>query len=269
MPTESSANISLALELTSRIGSVALGRANQFLGSEIVQKHSRHHDDVMPAVDRLFARFHFTPEQLNQIFVSIGPGGFTGVRQAVTTAKLLAFATRARILAVPTTTVVAETITIPNQNDDTSSEQPPTLIVALASKRGTSWCAQYTPQLDTALQSRYWKPTGEAHIADLASIIQTTDRPLIIAADFIEDSIRSELTTDPDISIRSPAPTAEACWHAAQRLSRTENPIRESPNNNTLHNNPNAPFTDPLALVPFYGREPEAVRLWKSRSAKS
>jgi len=262
------ANLSLAIELTSRTGSIAIGCADEFFGSEIIPKRSRHHDDVMPAVDRLFSRFQFTPEQLAQIFVSIGPGGFTGLRQAVTTAKLLAFATGARILAIPTTTVVAETITITKeQGENTLNKRPLALIVALASKRGTSWCAQYTPQCEPASQAPYWKLTGEAHLTELAHLNTKCNRPLIIAADFIDESLKARLATDPEISIQSPAPTAEACCRAAQRLTRLANTNGESTDNHTDNDNHNTIDIDPFALVPLYGREPEAVRLWKSHAS--
>jgi len=71
---------------------------------------ARHGDDLMPAIDRLCAREGAPPHALTRVVVSLGPGGYTGVRIAITTAKLLAEATGAALVGVPTPDVVGASL---------------------------------------------------------------------------------------------------------------------------------------------------------------
>ncbi len=71
---------------------------------------TRHGDDLAPAIDRLCARAGVAPADLARVVVSLGPGGYTGVRIAVTTAKLIAEAAGAELVGVPTAEVVAASL---------------------------------------------------------------------------------------------------------------------------------------------------------------
>ncbi|MCA9297968.1 MAG: tRNA (adenosine(37)-N6)-threonylcarbamoyltransferase complex dimerization subunit type 1 TsaB [Phycisphaerales bacterium] len=86
---------------------------------EPLRAGGRHDDDLMPAIDRL------RPGAFDRIAVSVGPGGFTGIRVACTVANMIAEVTGCGRVAVPTALVVA-------QGDDRR------VGVALASKRETS-----------------------------------------------------------------------------------------------------------------------------------
>lgn len=86
---------------------VALGRDRELLGVEPIGPQSRHDDALLPAIDRLTRRLDFAPRDIARIAVSVGPGGFTGLRIAVAAAKLIALANNAKCIAVPTAHVVA------------------------------------------------------------------------------------------------------------------------------------------------------------------
>ena len=99
------------------------------LDAEPLRPTGRHDDDLMPAIARLTARLELDPSALQAIAVCIGPGGYTGLRLAVVTAKMLALATGARPIPVQAAAVAALGLA-----DDPA-------LVLLASKRAAAWAA--------------------------------------------------------------------------------------------------------------------------------
>jgi tRNA threonylcarbamoyl adenosine modification protein YeaZ len=85
------------------------GAALEVLGSEPIALRPNE-DDLVPAIDRLFGRLGLSPRALTHVAVSVGPGGYTAVRVAVAAAKMIAEATGAQCLPVPTALVVARRI---------------------------------------------------------------------------------------------------------------------------------------------------------------
>ncbi len=106
---------------------VAIARHGAEPDTELLNETGRHDDDLMPAIDRLFSRAGARPSDLTAIAVSIGPGGYTSLRIAIATAKLLSFATGARVHPVPSALAAAFLVAPPQ----------PTL-VCLASKGDTA-----------------------------------------------------------------------------------------------------------------------------------
>jgi len=100
--------MNLALEATDRGGSIALGREGDLL--DLVYENSRttHSERLMPAVERLFDKQDKSLESLDRIAVARGPGSFTAIRLAVTTAKTLAMVCEAELLAPSTLRAMAE-----------------------------------------------------------------------------------------------------------------------------------------------------------------
>src|SRR5213592_2539035 len=92
----------LAIETSGKIGSIALADASRVLCEEQFEHGLQHAAKMIPMIDRLCAAQGWKPRDIEHVYVSIGPGSFTGLRIAVTAAKTLAFATGAKIVAVPT-----------------------------------------------------------------------------------------------------------------------------------------------------------------------
>ena len=86
---------------------VALLRAGEVLGVEAIATGNAQHDDLMRAIDSLCRRCGVTPREIARVVVSMGPGGFTNVRIAVTCARMIAEVTGAQLVGVPTAMVVA------------------------------------------------------------------------------------------------------------------------------------------------------------------
>lgn len=80
---------------------------------EWLQTVGRHEDDLMPAIDRLTRRLGIGARDFSRIAVSIGPGGYTGLRVAVTTANLIAATSGAAVIGVPTAEALARRVTGP------------------------------------------------------------------------------------------------------------------------------------------------------------
>lgn len=72
------------------------------LGVEWLRTLGRHEDDLMPGIDRLARRVGVTPRSITRVAVSLGPGGYTGLRVASTTGSMIAEALGAECVGVPT-----------------------------------------------------------------------------------------------------------------------------------------------------------------------
>ncbi len=85
---------------------VALVRAGgssfEVLASGIIRSENRHDDALMPEIDRIVRDAGCSPGDLERVAVSVGPGGYTSTRIAVTTAKIICRFTGARAVPVPT-----------------------------------------------------------------------------------------------------------------------------------------------------------------------
>jgi tRNA threonylcarbamoyladenosine biosynthesis protein TsaB len=86
----------LAIETSTRVGSVALGRGGVVLGEVLVGEAARHSEVLLPAVEFLLTSARLSTRELGGIVVGAGPGSFTGVRLAAATARGLT-----RALEVP------------------------------------------------------------------------------------------------------------------------------------------------------------------------
>lgn len=93
------------------------------LGVETIDPTTPHTDALMASIDRLCARVGVRPRDLTRVCVSAGPGGYTAVRLGITTAALIAEATGAEAVPVPTALIAAR---------NANGEYP--LAVALATK---------------------------------------------------------------------------------------------------------------------------------------
>jgi tRNA threonylcarbamoyl adenosine modification protein YeaZ len=100
----------LAVETSSRIGSVALGTEHKLVDERTFSAPLRHSTELFPAVQDLLHAVHAGPEDIDQIYVSIGPGSFTGLRIAVSLAKAMYLATGVKIVTVDTLDVIAANV---------------------------------------------------------------------------------------------------------------------------------------------------------------
>lgn len=86
----------LALDTSSPVGGVAVGRPERVLAEVVLGVAVRHAEALVPAIDFALGRAGLQPKDLAGVVVAGGPGSFTGVRIAGAAAKGLV-----RALGVP------------------------------------------------------------------------------------------------------------------------------------------------------------------------
>lgn len=244
-PTGDAQSVALGL-VVARGGGVAPANPEPpaLLVEEPVAPSSRERDDLMPAIDRLFRRANRDRRDLQAVAVSVGPGGFTALRVAVATAKMLALGAGARrgdgiapaplpVLAVPSALVAAW----PHLCPGAATRLP--LAVALASKGDGAFVTHFV--VGAAGVGAVPLPDGRVQTA--AELFSAGPPPATLIADAHAPEPFVTLARAHGADVLPPAFSAAACLAAAASIA----PI------------------DARALAPIYGREPEAVTLWRAR----
>lgn len=240
----------LAIELSSRVGSVALRDRAGHVAERRFGQGDRTREPLLPEIDRLVRDAGMGPGDLRAIGVSVGPGGFTGLRIAIAAAKGIATALDLPVVAVPSTLVIAEST---RRATRAPIERASALLVTVASKRGTAWIHRLVRDDRDATGWRELAPPGTISADaigndpawhDLGGSLVLADEhqdPLLIEAMLARGA--SRWTGD------SPTPPigASACLAITERLLAARGAIA------------------PEALLPIYPREPEAVTLWNLR----
>ena len=117
----------LAVETSSRIGSVVIALGEKILAETTFSAPIRHSAEIFPAISNILDRFSRKPDQIEQIHISVGPGSFTGLRIAVTLAKTMYLANAAKVVTVDTLDVIAANATdyIKEENTNITSHSEP------------------------------------------------------------------------------------------------------------------------------------------------
>src|SRR5215210_4942333 len=97
----------MVLETSGRRGVVALADGARLLASRALDESRRNARDLAPAVAELLAGAGWKARRLEAVYVSLGPGSYTGLRVGVMSAKALAYATGCALLAVDTFAALA------------------------------------------------------------------------------------------------------------------------------------------------------------------
>ena len=79
--------LTLALETSTRLGSIALGRGDGLISECALAVRATHSETVLDEVARLLARARIDAGQIERLVIGAGPGSFTGVRIAAALAK--------------------------------------------------------------------------------------------------------------------------------------------------------------------------------------
>src|SRR4051812_11603337 len=98
----------LAIETSSRTGSIAVAHDGQLLAERQFEHGLQHAAQIIPIIDALCREQNWTASDVDHLYVSAGPGSFTGLRIGITLAKTMALATGVKLVAVPTVRVLVE-----------------------------------------------------------------------------------------------------------------------------------------------------------------
>ncbi len=97
----------LAIETTERLGSVAVGDENNVFECKDLDSSQRSAESLAPGIRSVLETVEWTPQEIDLVAVTVGPGSFTGLRVGITTAKMFAYAVGAEVLGVDTLEVIA------------------------------------------------------------------------------------------------------------------------------------------------------------------
>ncbi|WP_100371609.1 tRNA (adenosine(37)-N6)-threonylcarbamoyltransferase complex dimerization subunit type 1 TsaB [Bacillus sp. FJAT-45037] len=99
----------LAVDSSSFVLSVAITDGTKVLGEVTTNIKKNHSLRLMPAIEQLMKDVEVSPKELMKIVVAEGPGSYTGVRIAVTTAKSLAWALNIPLVGVSSLEMLVQT----------------------------------------------------------------------------------------------------------------------------------------------------------------
>ncbi|MEM6333661.1 MAG: tRNA (adenosine(37)-N6)-threonylcarbamoyltransferase complex dimerization subunit type 1 TsaB [Planctomycetota bacterium] len=221
----------LAIETSQRQASIALGRGDDVIESRDLPQLKRHNLELMPTIDALLRDHDLSPADLAEVYLSVGPGSFTGLRVAVATAKLLAFALPdLRLIAVPTLDILAAQ----------APADVPHVAACLNTKADTVYAAIYTP------------PTPQSPNRQIAKPPNLTSLPALLAdappgTALLGNPLPEHDLPNPTLDRALALPRAATVYRLGRRLAEA------------------GQFVGPHELMPIYAREPEAVSLWKQR----
>ena len=229
----------LALETSGRTGSIAVVEDGAVVAEEQFAHGLQHAASIVPIIDRLCRARAWRPLHVEEVYVSAGPGSFTGLRVGITVAKTLAFATGCRIVAVPTADVLAQNAPPGCQN----------LVIVLDAKRDQIFTASFmndgsgTPIL-----------REPAHLDHLSAVLARTPRPVHLLGEgipfhrqFIPADDQSIVLTPPEAWQARAAAVAEVGYAMARR----------------------GEWADPYRLTPIYVRRPEAEEKYAANAGRA
>jgi tRNA threonylcarbamoyladenosine biosynthesis protein TsaB len=119
------APVVLAFDTAASACSVAVSCGAALLAHERREMRHGHAEALLPMIDRVVAAAGLAPDDVVVVAVSVGPGGFTGIRAGLAAAQGLALAGGARLVGVTSLATVAALV--PNAGTN--------LLVALDSRR--------------------------------------------------------------------------------------------------------------------------------------
>ena len=246
----------VAIETSSRIGSVAVACGPRVLAVREFSQSMRHAVELMPGIAELTSHQGWKPTDIDQVYVSVGPGSFTGVRIAIAMARAISQGVGARLVAVPTLDVLAA-----NAPQGTVN-----LVVLLDAKRGQVYAARYTAD-DGAIVGSNNKVAGQA--IGPARLRCTTGPVLCDPAEFVRDSPKPLLLLGEGINYHRAALVAggldghfvceaasELCQPAARQVHALGWRLASV-----------GQFTPLEKLLPIYIRKPEAQEVWEKKQA--
>jgi tRNA threonylcarbamoyladenosine biosynthesis protein TsaB len=98
----------IAIETSGRVGSVAIGRGNDLISEAPFSGFMKHSAELFTVLEKQLYQAGATAHDVEKVYITSGPGSFTGLRIAVTASKMLYFTQNAQIIAADSMDVVAE-----------------------------------------------------------------------------------------------------------------------------------------------------------------
>lgn len=232
-----SEKIILAIETSGRVGSLAIGRGEDLISEVEFSGFMRHSAELFITLEKLLNDTGQTIQSVKEVYITVGPGSFTGLRIAVTAAKMLGFSQNMKIIAVDAMDVIAENVT---RHSQATGQQFDCIATILDAKKNLFYAAVFDrtdgiwqkilgTDIVTAEQLLHWLQANNKTNVGLLG------EGLVYYANQFDSSLTHVLDKQ-----YWPA-TAAGLFHVGSRMAQK------------------GLFTDPMALTPMYLRQPDAV----------
>jgi tRNA threonylcarbamoyladenosine biosynthesis protein TsaB len=229
----------LTIETSARTGSIAAVEDARVVAEEEFEHGLQHAAQIIPIIDRLCRARGWTPRDLNELYVSAGPGSFTGLRIGVTLAKTMALATGVKLVAVPTARVLVE-----NAPPDARH-----VVLVLDAKRDQIFTARFERDATGT-----WIEREPAHLDSLVAMLARASRPVHLLGEGIPYHEKFIPRDDAGVIV-TPAelwrPRARIVAAIGGQMARA------------------GQFADPDRLTPIYLRIPEAEEKWEQQKQRA
>jgi tRNA threonylcarbamoyladenosine biosynthesis protein TsaB len=237
----------LAIETSGRTGSAAIGRDDILISQSIFSGQMRHSAEIFGNLEGLLQKAQAAPADIRQVYITAGPGSFTGLRIAVTAAKMFYFARHVQIIAADSMDVIAE-----NAFDSikTTGRQLDCIVTVLDAKKDFFYTAVFERTADHWEKRLGTDMTTAEYLLDwLAANNRHNVGVLGEGLVYYAGKFKSPRTHLLDESLW-PA-TAAGLFRVGRRMAALNQ------------------FANPLTLTPLYIREPDAIEKAKGTRASS
>jgi len=217
----------LAVETSGRTGSVALACGGRTIAEAEFPHGLQHAAGIVRIIDELCRGSGWRPESIRHVYVSAGPGSFTGLRIGITLAKMMALATGARIVAVPTMRVLVENAPAEARH----------VVIVLDAKRDQIYTARFERTVSG------WEQREPTQVEALRDVLARAPRPVHLIGEGIPQHAHFIPEGDRQIAV-----TDQSCWRARAQVVAAVGWRMACAGE----------FADPWTLAPVYVRPPEA-----------
>lgn len=226
----------LSVDTSGRRGSAAIGRGQRIIAEINFSGVMRHSAELFTSIQALLRQSDRKPEDIKQLYITVGPGSFAGLRIGVTMAKMMRFTNDIDIVAVSTMDVIASNA---SKYIADTNRQIKRIGTILDAKRKQFYVAVFDRIADG------WKkvvPECLMTATDFVERFGGSDEPIWLLGEgllYYAEQFRTEGTNVMEEDYWYP--NACSLYFIGRKLAQAGN------------------FVDAAALKPFYLREPDAV----------
>ena len=204
--------ISIAIETSSRAGAVVLGRGDEIIQTRTLGPSGKHASELLAQLDVMLKEANLTPHDINEVYISVGPGSFTGLRVGITVARTMGqMIPGLKLVAIPTPLAIAENFL------SESSESWENLGVLLASKRTGEGMSVHGTLIRRDPSGN--PAVAETMVAPVGDILEKFPRPILFTGEALQ---YVEIPETEGVTVAESDtfyPRAEDVWNVGRRLA--------------------------------------------------
>lgn len=238
------AKIALAIETSGRVGSVALGRGDTVLGQSVFSGFMKQSAELFPHIQMLLTDIQSRPCDIKTVIITIGPGSFTGLRIAVTAAKMVYFAQQVNIVAVDSTDVIAQNA--PEFADNDPCKPVDCICTILDAKRDLFYASVFERAADGWTKIFGTQAVSAADLLDWLSR-KGKEKVYFLGEGLVYYAKKFEASFAAILDEQYWLPQAAGLLRVGQKLAAQ------------------GKFADAATLKPLYIRKPDAIEKWQNR----